>query len=80
MFSVIRPPEMIQAVEVAVSTRDPEPDKIQAAARIIFDQALWIPVQHHGNNYAYTENVHDLNFGAYSQWCASDLQLTWLSK
>jgi ABC-type oligopeptide transport system substrate-binding subunit len=79
-FSVIRPPGFQELIEEALSTREVDPAKVQKAARVLFDQVLWIPVFHHGQCYAYTANVHNLNYGDYNMWCNCDSEYIWLSQ
>jgi peptide/nickel transport system substrate-binding protein len=76
----IRPPGFQQLILDALETREVDPAKVQKAARVLFDEALMIALQNHGNCYAYADNVHNLNFGAYNQWCSFDSENVWMSK
>jgi hypothetical protein len=78
--SQIRPPGFRELINEALETKEVDPAKVQKAARVMFDDALWIAVEQHGNCYAYTDNVHELNFGAYNQWCGWDSEKVWMSK
>jgi len=80
MFSIRRVPGFQDLIEKAVTANPADNAKTQAAARVMFDQCLWIPIEHHGDNYNYTDKVHGLNFGAYGQWGAFDSEKVWLSK
>ena len=80
MYSIDRTPELTDLVLAAVRAIPADPDKTNAAARYIYDQCLWAPIEHHGDNYAYTDKVHGLNFGTYAQWGAFDAEKAWMSK
>ena len=80
MYSIDRTPELTELVLDAVRAIPADPVKTNAAARYLFDQCLWAPIEHHGDNYAYTNNVHGLNFGTYGQWGAFDAEKVWMSK
>jgi peptide/nickel transport system substrate-binding protein len=80
MYSIDRSPELTDLVLAAVRAIPADPVKTNAAAKYIYDQCLWAPIEHHGDNYAYTSKVHGLNFGTYGQWGAFDAEKAWLSK
>lgn len=80
MYSIERSPELTELVLAACRAIPADPDKTNAAARYIYDQCLWAPIEHHGDNYAYTDQVHGINFGTYSQWGAFDAEKVWLSE
>jgi peptide/nickel transport system substrate-binding protein len=80
MFSIVRSPELTDAVLKAVKAIPADPALTNAASKYIYDQCLWAPIEHHGDNYAYTSKVHGLNFSTYGQWGAFDAELVWLSK
>ena len=80
MYSIDRTPELTELVLAAVRAIPADPVKTNAAARYIYDQALWAPIEHHGDNYAYTSKVHGINFGTYAQWGAFDAEKAWMSK
>jgi ABC-type transport system substrate-binding protein len=80
MYSIVRTPELTDLVLAAVKAIPADPALTNAAARYIYDQCLWAPIEHHGDNYAYTSKVHGINFGTYSQWGAFDAEKVWLSK
>ena len=80
MYSIVRSPELTDAVLKAVKAIPADPALTNAAARYIYDQCLWAPIEHHGDNYAYTSKVHGINFGTYSQWGAFDAEKAWMSK
>jgi peptide/nickel transport system substrate-binding protein len=80
MYSIVRSPELTDLVLAAVKAIPEDPALTNKAARYIYDQCLWAPIEHHGDNYAYTDRVHGLDFGTYGQWGAFDAELVWLSK
>jgi len=80
MYSIVRSPELTDAVLKSVKAIPADPALTNAAARYIYDQCLWAPIEHHGDNYAYTSKVHGINFGTYSQWGAFDAEKAWMSK
>jgi peptide/nickel transport system substrate-binding protein len=80
MYSIVRSPELPDLVFAAVKAIPEDPTLTNKAARYIYDQCLWAPIEHHGDNYAYTDRVHGLDFGTYGQWGAFDAELVWLSK
>jgi peptide/nickel transport system substrate-binding protein len=80
MFSIQRPPGFQDLIKKAVTANPADPKLTQDAMRVLFDQCLWVPIEHHGDNYNYTDKVHGLNFGTYGQWGAFDAEKAWLSK
>jgi peptide/nickel transport system substrate-binding protein len=80
LFSIARPEGFQEAIEAAITTKVADPVKVKAAAKFLFDQAMWIPTHHHGDNYAYDAKVNGLNFGSYGQWGAFDAEKVWISK
>jgi len=80
MYSIARSQELTDLVLAAVKAIPADPALTNAAARYIYDQCLWAPIEHHGDNYAYTSKVHGLNFGTYGQWGAFDAEKAWISK
>jgi len=80
MYSILRPEGFQAAIDKAITSREADPALTQAAARYLIDYALWIPIQHHGDSYAYNEKVHNLNFGTYSQWGSFDAEKVWISQ
>ncbi len=80
MFSIRRVPGFQDLIEKAVTSNPPDNAKTQAAARVMFDQCLWIPIEHHGDNYNHTDKVNGLNFGTYGQWGSFDSEKVWLTK
>jgi peptide/nickel transport system substrate-binding protein len=80
MYSIVRSPELTAAVLAAVKPIPADPALTNAASKYIYDQCLWAPIEHHGDNYAYTSKVHGLNFSTYGQWGAFDAEIVWLSK
>jgi peptide/nickel transport system substrate-binding protein len=80
MYSIVRTPELTDLVLAAVRAIPADPALTNAAARYIYDQCLWAPIEHHGDNYAYVDKVHGLNFGTYGQWGAFDSEQVWISK
>jgi len=80
MYSIERSPELAELVLAAVRAIPADPALTNAAARYIYDQCLWAPIEHHGDNYAYTDQVHGINFGTYTQWGAFDAEKVWMSK
>ena len=80
MYSVMRPPELLEAAQTALRAIPPDDELTKACHRIIYDQALWLPIQYHGDNMAYNDRVHGLNQGYYGQWGAFDAELVWLSE
>jgi peptide/nickel transport system substrate-binding protein len=80
MYSIERSDELTELVLAACRAIPADPDKTNAAARYIYDQCLWAPIEHHGDNYAYTDQVHGLNFGTYGQWGAFDAEKAWMSE
>jgi peptide/nickel transport system substrate-binding protein len=80
MYSIDRSPELTELVLAACRAIPPDTEKTNAAARYIYDQCLWAPIEHHGDNYAYTDKVHGLNFSTYGQWGAFDAEKVWMSK
>jgi peptide/nickel transport system substrate-binding protein len=80
MYSIARSQELTDLVLAAVKAIPADPALTNAAARYIYDQCLWAPIEHHGDNYAYTSKVHGLNFGTYGQWGAFDAEKVWISK
>jgi hypothetical protein len=79
MYSIQRSDELTALVLEAVRAIPADPVKTNAVARYIYDQCLWAPIEHHGDNYAYTDNVHGINFGTYGGWGAFDAELAWMS-
>ncbi len=72
---------LVPLIELLNLTKLPfDPVKVKAAAKYLFDQAMWIPTHHHADNYAYDARVHGLNFGSYGQWGAFDAEKVWISK
>jgi peptide/nickel transport system substrate-binding protein len=80
MFSINRPAGFQDLIKKAVQANPADPKLTQTAMRVLFDQCLWIPVEHHGDDYNYTDKVHGLNFSTYGQWGAFDAEKVWLSK
>ena len=78
MYSIQRSQELTDLTLAAVRAIPADPAKTNAAAQYIYDQCLWAPIEHHGDNYAYTDNVHGINFGTYAQWGAFDAELAWV--
>jgi ABC-type transport system substrate-binding protein len=80
MYSIVRSDELTADVLAAVKAIPADSALTNKAARYIYDQCLWAPIEHHGDNYAYTDRVHGLNFGTYGQWGAFDAEKVWMSK
>jgi ABC-type transport system substrate-binding protein len=80
MYSIVRTQELTDLVLAAVRAIPADPALTNKAARYIYDQCLWAPIEHHGDNYAYVNRVHGLNFGTYGQWGAFDAEKAWVSK
>ena len=79
MYSVMRPPELLEAAQTALRAIPADDELTKACHRIIYDQALWAPIQFHGDNMAMTDKVHGVNQGYYGNWGAFDAELVWLS-
>ncbi len=79
MYSIMRPPELLDAVQDALRAIPEDLELTKECHRIIYDLVLWAPIQHHGDNMAYTDRVHGLNQGTYGNWGAFDAELVWLS-
>jgi len=79
MYSIIRTQELTDLVLEAVRAIPADPVKTNAVAQYIYDQCLWAPIEHHGDNYAYVDSVHGINFSTYGQWGAFDAELVWMS-
>jgi peptide/nickel transport system substrate-binding protein len=77
---ILRPPGWHDLIVEAISSREPEPAKVQAAARVLFDQSLLLPLEIHGTNFAQTPKVHDFNVGQGSFWWEYSPELVWMSK
>jgi hypothetical protein len=77
--SLEKPSELIDAVYAACMAIPADKELTDAAARIIYDLCIWAPIEHHGDNYAYTDQVHGLNFSSYSQWGQFDAEKVWMS-
>jgi len=80
MYSIVRSDELTASVLAAVKAMPADSKLTDAASQYIYDQCLWAPIEHHGDNIAYTSKVHGLNFSTYSQWGAFDAEKAWLSK
>jgi len=80
MYSIARLPELMEAVDAAIRAIPADDALTNICARIIYDQVLWAPIQHHGDNIAYNDKVHGLNFGTYGNWGAFDAEKVWLSE
>jgi hypothetical protein len=80
MFGIQRPVGFQALIEDAVTANPADNAKTQKAMKVLFDQCLWVPIEHHGDNYNYTDKVNGLNFGTYGQWGAFDSEKAWLSK
>ena len=80
MYSLARLPEITDATIAAISVIPADDALTNAAAKLIFDQCIWAPIEHHGDNFAYTDQVHGLNNGTYGNWGAFDAELIWLSE
>jgi ABC-type transport system substrate-binding protein len=80
MYSIQRSDELTALVLEAVRAIPADAEKTNDVARYIYDQCLWAPIEHHGDNYAYTDQVHGINFGTYGNWGAFDAELAWLSE
>jgi ABC-type transport system substrate-binding protein len=80
MYSIIRTPELTNLVLAACQAIPKDNIKTNAVAQYIFDQCLWAPIEHHGDNYAYTDDVHGINFGTYGQWGAFDAEKVWMNQ
>lgn len=80
MYSIRRVDGFQDLIEAAVTSNPADDAKTQKAMRVLFDQCLWVPIEHHGDNYNYTDKVNGLNFGTYGQWGAFDSEKAWLSK
>jgi len=80
MYGLARPEGLTEAVKAASSTREVDLELVHAAARLLIDNVMWVPIQHHGDTFAYSEKVHGLNFGTYSQWGSFDAEKVWISK
>jgi len=80
MYSIVRSDELTADVLAAVKAIPADPALTNKAAQYIYDQCLWAPIEHHGDNYAYTANVHGLDFSTYGQWGAFDAEKAWMSK
>ena len=79
MYSLARLPEIVDATLAAISAIPADDALTNAAARLIYDQCIWAPIEHHGDNFAYTDQVHGLNNGKYGNWGAFDAELVWMS-
>ncbi len=79
MYSIIRTDELTNDVLAAVKAIPEDSALTNKAAKYIYDQCLWAPIEHHGDNYAYTDQVHGLNFSTYGQWGAFDAEKVWMS-
>ncbi|MBN1176258.1 MAG: ABC transporter substrate-binding protein [Dehalococcoidales bacterium] len=80
MYSIDRSPELTELVLAACRAIPADTEKTNAAAKYIYDQCLWAPIEHHGDNYAYTDQVHGINFGTYGQWGAFDAEQVWMTE
>jgi peptide/nickel transport system substrate-binding protein len=80
MYSIIRTDELTNLVLDAVRAIPADTAKTNAVAQYIYDQCLWAAIEHHGDNYAYTDQVHGINFSTYGQWGAFDAEKVWMSQ
>jgi hypothetical protein len=62
-------------------TANPANDTLtKQCMQVLFDQCLWVPIEHHGDNFSFSSKVQGLNNGTYGQWGAFDSEKVWLSK
>jgi len=80
MFSILRPAGWQADILKAVSANPPDDALTKKCMQVLFDQCLWAPIEHHGDNFSYSSKVHGLNNGTYGQWGSFDAELVWLSK
>jgi peptide/nickel transport system substrate-binding protein len=80
MYSINRPAGFQDLIQQAVKANPADNAKTQAAMRVLFDQCLWVPIEHHGDNFSFSSKVQGLNNGTYGQWGAFDSELVWLTK
>jgi peptide/nickel transport system substrate-binding protein len=80
MYSLARLPDIVDAALAAVKALPADNALTNKASQLIYDDCLWAPIEHHGDNYAYTDKVHGLDFGTYGQWGAFDAEKAWMSQ
>jgi len=80
MFSIVRPPGWQALIQQCVTANPPNDTLTKQAMHVLFDQALWAPIEHHGDNFSYSSKVHGLDNGTWGQWGAFSAEKVWLSK
>jgi peptide/nickel transport system substrate-binding protein len=79
MYSIRKTDELYDLVLAAVRAIPADPELTVAVNRYIIDNCLWAPIEMHGDDYAYTDQVHGINFTTYGGWGTFDAELAWMS-